>query len=391
MSTLKSSNNYLHGIEIIEIDDGVRSIKTPSTSIIGIVSTCSQPLEDIPYNTPILVKSEKDIAKFGLGVLPTILLGIYKQGSPVCVVVRVEDIAQEMDNQILQIAGSITDYTGVYALLKAESTLGVKPKILISPYYNSISENNTPNGIVSALIEVSEKLRAVCVLDGPNTTTIEAIAYAKKISSNRAYMVDPKYIANWDSSKYGDTILSSSSIVAGVIAKTDAEKGFWHSPSNKVLKGISTLNRPIYFNISDSTSEANELNEANVGCIIYSNKEYRLWGNKTLGLDEKWQFLSVRRVADTIYEAIEKNLLWAIDLPFNKNLINDIQSNVQNYINTLIQKGALLGGTVWIDMEENTPENLQSGHLTVDFDIEPPAPMERLTFRAYRNSGYYQE
>ena len=42
-------------------------------------------------------------------------------------------------------------------------------------------------------------------------------------------------------------------------------------------------------------------------------------------------------------------------------------------------------------MEENTPENLQSGHLTVDFDIEPPAPMERLTFRAYRNANYYNE
>ena len=32
-----------------------------------------------------------------------------------------------------------------------------------------------------------------------------------------------------------------------------------------------------------------------------------------------------------------------------------------------------------------------AGPLYVDFDIEPPAPLERLTFRAHRNSGYYEE
>jgi uncharacterized protein len=34
---------------------------------------------------------------------------------------------------------------------------------------------------------------------------------------------------------------------------------------------------------------------------------------------------------------------------------------------------------------------LQNGALVIDFDVEPPAPLERLTFRSHRNQGYYTE
>lgn len=92
-----------------------------------------------------------------------------------------------------------------------------------------------------------------------------------------------------------------------------------------------------------------------------------------------------------IYESIEDSMLWAMDRPFSKQLITDIKDSVQAYLNTLVARGALLGGSVWLDPEKNTQATLQDGQLYLSFDIEPPAPLERLTFEARRNGDYYEE
>jgi phage tail sheath protein FI len=80
-----------------------------------------------------------------------------------------------------------------------------------------------------------------------------------------------------------------------------------------------------------------------------------------------------------------------MDRPFSQQLLLDIRDTVQEYLNSLIVRGALLGGKVWLDPELNTEANLKAGKLFVDFDIEPPAPLEHLSFRAHREGSYYEE
>lgn len=118
---------------------------------------------------------------------------------------------------------------------------------------------------------------------------------------------------------------------------------------------------------------------------------FRLWGNRTCSDDPQWAFLSVVRTADMIYESIEQAHLWAMDRPFSSQLLLDIRDSVQAYLNTLVSRGALLGGRVWLDPELNSEATLKAGQLYLNFDIEPPAPLERLTFMAYRNGEYYEE
>jgi phage tail sheath protein FI len=92
-----------------------------------------------------------------------------------------------------------------------------------------------------------------------------------------------------------------------------------------------------------------------------------------------------------VYESIEAALLWAMDRPFSRQLLLDIRDSVQAYLNTLVARGALLGGKVWLDPELNSATELAAGKLYLDFDIEPPAPLEHLTFRAHREGSYYEE
>ncbi|WP_146023880.1 phage tail sheath subtilisin-like domain-containing protein, partial [Bartonella bovis] len=79
--------------------------------------------------------------------------------------------------------------------------------------------------------------------------------------SKRVVMVDP-FVSVLRKGKISQE--PASSLAAGVIAKTDFTHGFWHSPSNKEINGISGTARPIDFAIGDSSSRANLLNEKHI-------------------------------------------------------------------------------------------------------------------------------
>ena len=89
----------------------------------------------------------------------------------------------------------------------------------------------------------------------------------------------------------------ASGYTAGMIAKRGIEKGFWWSPSNQVINGISGTARPVSFHPGSPETEANRMNEAAAAAIIRRDG-FRLWGNRGTGPDAQWAFLSVRRPAD---------------------------------------------------------------------------------------------
>jgi len=245
------------------------------------------------------------------------------------------------------------------------------------------------NPIVSELQGIADRLRAVIIADGPNTTDVDAVTYREDWGSKRIYVVDPNVLA-WDPELDSNVPYPTSPRVAGIINRMDKEKGFWWSPSNQIIYGITGMSRPIDFNISDMDSVANYLNRNEVATIIRYDG-FRLWGNRVTTPDPLWAFLSVRRTADAVYDSIERAFLWAIDRPFSAQLLVDIADSVNAFLRHLIAVGAIIGGKSWLDPTLNTPDQLQQGKLYVDFDIEPPAPLEHLIFRAHRNGAYYEE
>lgn len=389
------NGDYLHGVETLEQIDGGQIITTVSTSVIGIVGTAKDAVATtFPLNKPVLVTKPQDLTDLGQsGTLPAALMGIFAMCQTLIIVVRVDDGA-DINATITNAAGSNVDNSGVYALVTAENQLTYKPKILLCPFLTSkVLTDNKPNAVTTNLFAVADTLRAVALVDGPNTTMADAIATATNTTSTagRGYMVDPYYIPTFNIPDPTFTSLPSSPLIAGLMAYTDNTDGFWQPLSARVVNKVTNLNRPIGFGLSDKTCEANLLNAASVGTIVFTNGSYMAWGNKSLSKDPNWQFLNVRRVADTVYDSIEANILWALKLTFSKVLLDTIESNVQNYLNRLKVQGALLGGKVWIDKSVNSIAELINGHCYVDFDFEPPAPVERITFRAYRNPDYYNE
>ena len=470
-----AGDTFLHGVEVINIDDGTRPISTVRSSVIGLVGTAPNADPTVfPLNTPVLIANSQttaaklDTVGTGLGTLPDAMDSIFDQSGAVVIVVRVDQgttDAQTTGNIIGGIDPTTGQYQGIQAFLAAESIVGYSPRILIAPgfthqrvtggvitltgnpgsgytdgTYNLIVTGGTGgsgatatatitggvvtartitnpgggytvaptfalpsgagsgtgatfvanigtvgNAVVSNLIGIAQRLRAVIIADGPDTNDADAIAYAGDFGSERVYLVDPQVIKT-DSS--GNLYSSrASSCVAGLIAQIDNDLGFWWSPSNQTINGIQGTTRAIDFKLGDSSSRANILNESNVTTIVRSSG-FRLWGNRTLSSDSKWQFLCVVRTADIINDSLAAAHLWAVDRGITKNYVTEVIEGVNAYLRSLVTEGAILGGTCWADPDLNTADQIASGKIFFDFDFTPAYPAEHVTFRSHLVNDY---
>lgn len=378
---------FLHGVEVIEVTSGARAIRTVASSVIGLIGTAPDADAAVfPLNTPVLLAGFQPslVAELGTdGTLPSAIDGIYDQAGAVVVVVRV---AEGNDNAatISNIIGGVSAggaYSGVKVFLGAESILGVQPRILIAPGFTKTA------GVLTELVTVANRLRAVIVADGPSTTDAAALSYATASGSDRVYLVDPsvKVLASGV-----ETLEPASARVAGLIAKSDNDRGFWWSPSNQEILGIVGTERPIDFVLGDAAARANLLNAGNVATIIRQNG-FRLWGNRTLSSDPKWAFLSVRRTADLINDSILRAHLWAVDRNITRTYLSDVADSVNAYLKSLQAQGAIIGGECVPSADLNTPANISAGKVFFDVKFTAPYPAEHITFRSALVNDYLSE
>lgn len=194
----------------------------------------------------------------------------------------------------------------------------------------------------------------------------------------------------FDTISASNVVRPASARIAGLIARSDAERGYWHSPSNQTINGIIGLARDIDFNFGDANCRANLLNENEVATIIRQDG-FRLWGNRTCSADPKWAFLSVVRTNDMINEAILQSHLWAVDRNITKTYIEDVLEGINAYLRSLVARGVILGGKAWADPALNTADKITQGNVTFDYDFTPPYPAERITMRSHLVDDYITE
>ncbi|WP_171178665.1 phage tail sheath C-terminal domain-containing protein [Ruegeria sp. HKCCD8929] len=389
--------SFLHGVEVIEIDAGPRPIQTVKSSVIGIVGTAPDAdAARFPLNTPVLVAGSRleaaglDTVGNSAGSLPGAMDGIFDQIGAVVVVVRVDEGVDEtatLANVVGGVNAGTGNFEGVHALLGAESVVGFSPRILIAPGYTHQRPGDLANPVVAELQGIAERLRAVVIADGPNTTDDAAQTAAGDFGSDRIYLHDP-----WFKVQVGANIVDQppSARIAGIIARTDNEIGFWASPSNKLVNGIIGTARPVDFKLGDANARANLLNENKVATTIRQNG-YRLWGNRSLTADTKWHFLCVRRTADIINDSLLRAHLWAVDRSITKTYVEDVTEGVNAYLRDLVALGAILGGKCWADPDLNSAANIQLGKIFFNFDFTPVYPAEHITFRSHLVNDYIQE
>ncbi len=373
-----STTSRFHGVTVALVDTGARTIALPSTSIIGLCDTFTvSPAASAKPNDLVLLTSEREaIAAFGEDAAITrAAKAVFLKAKAVivaCGVAVLEDAALQTSAIIGGVLAS-GQRTGLQALLDGKSRFNAQPRLLIAP------KHSATQAVATAMDALAGKLRAIAIVDGPNTTDEAVLAYAQEFGSKRIYMVDPG-VQQWDTITSKTIDAPASAFTAGLFAWTDTEYGFWASPSNKEFVGITGTSRPIEFLDGDETSRANLLNNANISTIIRDGG-YRLWGNRTLSTDSKWAFVTRVRTVDIVMDAILAGHKWAVDRSITKTYVKDVTDGLEAFMRDLKNQGAVINFEVYADTVLNTASQLEQGKVYWNIRFTDVPPAENPIFR----------
>ncbi|MEJ2794387.1 phage tail sheath protein [Iodobacter sp. LRB] len=375
-------DRFHHGTRVIEINEGTRTIQTISTAVIGLV--CTAPDADakfFPINQPVLITNvQKAIGKAGTkgtkGTMLRTLRAIAKQTSPIVVMVRVGQGKDEKETEQNIIGGTDETgrFTGLKALLAANSIVHVKPRILGVPGYDTLL-------VANELASICQKLRGFAYISARGCNSVqEALEYRANFGQRELMMIWPDFKnPNW--SGLDDEGLDLAVAYAiGLRAKLDKDIGWHKTLSNVVINGVTGLSQDVFWDLQDPDTDAGLLNSKDITTLVRA-KGFVFWGNRTLSADPLFMFENYTRSAQVIADTMGEAHLWAIDQPMTPSLAKDILEGINAKGRAWVAAGYLLGFNAWLDVEANGKEDLKAGKLTIDYDYTPVPPLENLELR----------
>jgi phage tail sheath protein FI len=275
---------------------------------------------------------------------------------------------------------------GMQAILDVPTSLGCKPRILLTPSHAAGSS------VAAALVAMAERTRAHAFLDVPPGATVAQCIEGRVgegaidlgTDSARVVLCYP-YVEVMDPATETKALEPFSQHLAGLACSVDALEGFWVSPSNHSIPGVVGLETPVQWSLSDPTSEANRLNEVGIVTAVRPpNRGFTVWGNRSAAWPSQTHpinFISVRVVADYLQETAERVLMSYMDRPLNKPTLNSAREDMLGVMEDLKRKGALIGGSFIWPEDDNPLTELSLGNATYEMSFLGPLPIDKITVK----------
>ncbi|MEY2521158.1 MAG: uncharacterized protein QOF24_2917 [Verrucomicrobiota bacterium] len=182
--------------------------------------------------------------------------------------------------------------------------------------------------------------------------------------------------------------------VAGVFARTDAQRGVWKAPagSEAGLNGASDLA------VVMSDAENGQLNPLGINCLrtlpVYGKV---VWGSRTLHGDNdrssEWKYIPVRRMALFLEESLYRGTQWVVFEPNDEPLWAQIRLNLGAFMHNLFRQGAFQGTTpkdayfVKCDKETTTQTDINLGIVNILVGFAPLKPAEFVIIKIQQMAG----
>lgn len=260
------AQDYHHGVRVVEVNEGTRSITTVSTAIVGMVCTGDDAdAKMFPLNKPVLITDVLTASgKAGeSGTLARSLDAIADQAKPVTIVVRVPQGETE-DETTTNIIGAVTaegKKTGMKALLSAQSQLGVKPRILGVPGHDT-------KAVATELLSVAQSLRGFAYLSAYGCKTVqEAITYRENFSQREGMLIWPDF-TGWDTVLNAEATAYATARALGLRAKIDEQTGWHKSLSNVGVNGVTGISADVFWDLQNPATDAGLLNQNDVTTLV---------------------------------------------------------------------------------------------------------------------------
>jgi phage tail sheath protein FI len=178
-----------------------------------------------------------------------------------------------------------------------------------------------------------------------------------------------------------------SGAVAGVYARTDANRGVWKAPAgtDAVLNGASLVSK-----ITDADNQF--LNPIGVNALrnfpIYGNI---VWGARTLdGSDQKnsdYKYVPVRRLTSFIEESLYQGTKWAVFEPNDATLWSSLRLSVDTFMAWLSSQGAFYRYYVVCDGTTTTARDIATGVCNIVVAFAPVKPAEFIVLQVQQLAG----
>ena len=295
--------------------------------------------------------------------------------------------------------GSKDNKTGVYALDKAD----LFNLLCIPPDARGL---DTPAPVYQTAMTYCAERRAMLIVDPPvawSAIKETAAATARDglgdlglsgVEARNAALYFPP-VLEADPLREGqiDTFMPCG-IVAGVMARTDTQRGVWKAPAglDASLNGIQGL----AVNLNDA--ENGMLNPLGINCLRSFPINGRVvWGARTLrGADQladEYKYVPVRRLALYIEESLYRGTQWVVFEPNDEPLWAQIRLNVGAFMHNLFRQGAFQGTTpreayfVKCDKESTTQNDINLGIVNIVVGFAPLKPAEFVVIKLQQMAG----
>ena len=224
---------------------------------------------------------------------------------------------------------------------------------------------------------INEHFKAIVLTDVP-TGTVKKYTDVAAWKNNNSYTGENQVVC-WPMVRLGDVLYHLSTHLMGVIAQTDSANDDipYVSPSNKAIQINGTC-------LADGTEvvlgpeQANYLNGQGIVTALNFIGGWKSWGNRTGcypgNTDAKDAFICIRRMFNWHAQTFIRTYWAKVDAPINKRLIQTVLDSENIRLNGLTARGALLGGRVEFQEEENPTTNLLDGIIRFHTYLTPPTP-----------------
>jgi phage tail sheath protein FI len=272
---------------------------------------------------------------------------------------------------------------GIYALEDADIF-----NMMVIPPLTRTNGDVDFNTVYSPALAYCEKRRAMLIMDPPQSW----VRPGNAVDAARAgdYPKHKNAILYWPRVRLADPLrenrieeFAPSGMMAGIIARTDAQRGLWKAPAGTEAGLVGV--RELSYRMTDAQN--GDLNPLGINALrTFPIIGRVVWGARTTrGADQlasEWKYIPVRRLALYIEESLYRGTQWAVFEPNDTPLWAQLRKAIGGFMQNLFRQGAFQGSTpaeaylVKCDNETTTQADIDRGIVNVIVGFAPLKPAE---------------
>ncbi|HAX16792.1 MAG TPA: phage tail protein, partial [Leeuwenhoekiella sp.] len=179
-------------------------------------------------------------------------------------------------------------------------------------------------------------------------------------------------------------VLPPSAAIAGVYARTDANRGVWKAPANTSLNSVVGVTHLIDHDDQQGLNVDTVAGKSINAIRPFTGKGIMVWGARTLaGNDNEWRYVPVRRFFNMVEESVKKATEQFVFESNDANTWVKVRAMIENFLNLQWRAGALAGAKpndafyVRVGLGETmTAEDILNGIMAIEIGMAVVRPAE---------------